>query len=275
MILIVPSRSSTALPTRSPASGCSISRLAPCSVRPVANSRWIARSCRSRAIRSRSCSSARCSDSARCRASSSVSAACAAKPDSSSTSWSSNAGRPASRHSRSAPVDRSWATSGTATSGPNSRSWSGSGRARARESVRTSLATAGRPVRTARPASEPPDGTTRLLMRSASCPSATSTIRLSVPGAGSRMAAESASETWRAGRATRLSTSAAGVPADSVRVITPSASSHCSRRRLSWYSRALSMATPAGADKVVSTASSSGSNRAPPRFSVRYRLPNT
>ncbi|MEV0495538.1 hypothetical protein [Streptomyces atratus] len=52
-------------------------------------------------------------------------------------------------------------------------------------------------------------------------------------------------------------------------MISPSASRRRSRRRLSSYMRALSMATPAAIDKVVSTASSSASKLTPPRFSVR------
>lgn len=75
MILMVSSRSSTARPTRSAAPSCSTSRAALCKVIPVAKSRWIARSCRSRAIRSRSSSSAICSASRRRSASSKASAA--------------------------------------------------------------------------------------------------------------------------------------------------------------------------------------------------------
>jgi hypothetical protein len=65
MILMVSSRSSTARVTRSAACGCSMKRPALRSVIPVANNRWIARSCRSRAIRSRSWSMAICSVSRR------------------------------------------------------------------------------------------------------------------------------------------------------------------------------------------------------------------
>jgi len=54
MVFTVSSRSSMARSTRSMASGCSMNLAAPCSVVPVAKSRWIAMSCRSRAIRSRS-----------------------------------------------------------------------------------------------------------------------------------------------------------------------------------------------------------------------------
>jgi hypothetical protein len=50
MILMVPSRSSTALITRSEASGWVMNWPALWSVIPVANSPWMARSCRSRAI---------------------------------------------------------------------------------------------------------------------------------------------------------------------------------------------------------------------------------
>ncbi len=86
MILMVSSRSSTARSTRSDASGWSMKRPALCSVIPVANSRWMARSCRSRAIRSRSCSTAIRWASCRRSASSIAIAACAANPRSVSVS---------------------------------------------------------------------------------------------------------------------------------------------------------------------------------------------
>ena len=78
-VRIVASRSSTAASSRSRTSACrSAHAAAPCSCRPVANSRWITRSCRSRAIRSRSAitaSSARSSSAwARSRASAAWSA---------------------------------------------------------------------------------------------------------------------------------------------------------------------------------------------------------
>ncbi len=228
---MVSSRSSTALPTRAAASGCSISRPALCSVIPVANSRWIARSCRSRAIRSRSCSRATCSDWRRCRPSSRARAAWAAKPESSSTSLSSNTGRPASRLSRSEPDTWSSTSRGMATVGPCAGSMSGI--AWARGSVRTSAVTTGFPVRAATPAREPRAGTTRPRSASALRPCATSTQRSPVSRMGSRTAAVSASATSRACRATRLRTSPEPVPDSRLRAISPRASRRCSRRRLS------------------------------------------
>ncbi len=120
MIFMVSSRSSTARSTRSEASLCSMNRPALCSVMPVANSRWMARSCRSRAMRSRSSRTAICSASARRSASSIATAACAAKPWSGSVSLSVNGLRAAERTSRTMPRTRSPEPIGTATAGPRS-----------------------------------------------------------------------------------------------------------------------------------------------------------
>jgi hypothetical protein len=70
--LMVSSMSSTARDTRSATSGLVIIGMVPCNDIPVAYSRWMTRSCRSRAIRSRSWYTDRRSASARLAASSSA-----------------------------------------------------------------------------------------------------------------------------------------------------------------------------------------------------------
>ena len=69
--LIVPSRSSTTSSSRSRTSGLTASRAADCTVRPTANRRWMTRSCRSRAMRSRSSRTASL-DLSRCAAATST-----------------------------------------------------------------------------------------------------------------------------------------------------------------------------------------------------------
>ncbi len=103
---------------------------------PVANSRWMTRSCRSRPIRSRSASTAPCSASSRRSASSRATAACAAKPCRSSTS----SGFGGVAHSAAS-------TPGTGTVGPE----------RHREAVRPLLAAGrGRAARAGPAAAGPP-----------------------------------------------------------------------------------------------------------------------
>ena len=77
--LIVSSSASTDRLIRSATSGTLIIEVTPCSDMPVAYSRWMTRSCRSLAIRSRSSKTAICSACLRCSASSSPMAAWAAK----------------------------------------------------------------------------------------------------------------------------------------------------------------------------------------------------
>ncbi|CNG43762.1 Uncharacterised protein [Mycobacterium tuberculosis] len=70
-------------------------------------------------------------------------------------------------------------------------------------------------------------------------------------------------------RATRSMTSSGSVPDSSAVEISADASSHRSRRRVSSYSRAFSIATPAAVASAVTTTSSSSSKAPPPAFSVR------
>ncbi len=126
MILMVESRSSIARPSRSAAPGCSTSGRALCRVIPVANSRWTARSCRSRAIRSRSSRRLICSASRRRSASSRARAAWSARPGRAAISASMNVGRPSSRARIRTPLSFSWVPTVTATAGPNPFHLSGS-----------------------------------------------------------------------------------------------------------------------------------------------------
>ena len=116
--LIVSSSASTDRLTRSATSGTVIIDVTPCSDMPVAYSRWMTRSCRSLAIRSRSSKTAICSACLRCSASSSPMAAWAAKVASmSAAAWDSGMApgrRPADRTPRTLPG----APSGTTSSGP-------------------------------------------------------------------------------------------------------------------------------------------------------------
>ncbi|MET3983029.1 hypothetical protein ABIC27_000884 [Streptomyces sp. PvR034] len=118
MILIVASRSSITLASRSDACGCSTKRWALWRVIPAAKSRWIARSWRSRAMRSRSSRRLTWSASRLRSASSSASAACPAKCGSVRTSVAANGGRPLRRASISTPLSRSLVPMVTATAGP-------------------------------------------------------------------------------------------------------------------------------------------------------------
>ncbi len=118
---MVASSSSTALPIPSCTSGTTERRAALSSIIPVANSRWMTRSCRSRAIRSRSWKTAsRCwscwpSASRRARAD------CEAKVWASCFSDSVNVGAPLLRQTQSPPSTRPAATIGTAIEAPKLR----------------------------------------------------------------------------------------------------------------------------------------------------------
>ncbi len=104
---------------------------------------------------------------------------------------------------------------------------------------------------------------------------ASSTVSESVSSTGTATTARAAPVTSRARSAISPSTSPRPLPDIRPRVTSALARSQRSRNRDSSYNRALSIATPAATARVDSTDSSSSSNRAPPRFSVRYRLPKT
>ena len=86
-----------------------------CSCRPVANSRWMTWSCRSRAIRSRSSSTSSCRCALLFSASSRASVACSANEVSSGTSVGWNVSLPANRKAVSTPITESGVCSGTAS----------------------------------------------------------------------------------------------------------------------------------------------------------------
>jgi hypothetical protein len=100
-------------------------------------------------------------------------------------------------------------------------------------------------------------------------PVATSTTSRSWPSCGSATSAVVASASSAARAASSGRTSSASRPLSSAVEISPLAATHCSRRRVSSYSRAFSIATPAAAASASTMASSSSSKEAPPRFSVR------
>ncbi len=116
--LIVWSMSSTARVTRSATSGLPIIGMVPCRDIPVAYSRWMTRSCRSRAIRSLSWYTERRSASARLAASSSATPACAAKAAANAASACGNGSLPCRRPMVSTPRRLSGAPSGNTTAGP-------------------------------------------------------------------------------------------------------------------------------------------------------------
>ena len=115
---MVSSMSSTALVTRSATSGLVIIGIVPCSDIPVAYSRWMTRSCRSRAIRSRSWYTNRRSASPRLAASSSATPACAANEAANAASACGNGAAPWRRPMVSTPRRLPGAPSGKITAGP-------------------------------------------------------------------------------------------------------------------------------------------------------------
>lgn len=140
---MVTSSSSTALPTPRRTSGTSDPRWALSSSIPVANSRWMTRSCRSRAIRSRSSYTASRSRSRCASAIISASAACEANWIASVRSSSLNGRSPRARGVTRAPMTRPPLCRGSAMIGPYAR-------ARAlsiRGSVAASATNTGRPSR--------------------------------------------------------------------------------------------------------------------------------
>lgn len=115
---MVTSSSSTALPTPSRTSGTTDRRCAVSSISPVANSRWMTRSCRSRAIRSRSSNTASRSRSCCASAVISAGAACEANCTASVRSARVNGRPPRARDVTSVPSTRPSLCSGTITAGP-------------------------------------------------------------------------------------------------------------------------------------------------------------
>ena len=106
--LIVSSMASTARVTRSATSDRPIIGMAPCKDIPVAYSRWMTRSCRSRAIRSRSSYTDRRSASARLAASSSAMPACAANEAAKAASACGKGGSPWRRPMVNTPRAAAW-----------------------------------------------------------------------------------------------------------------------------------------------------------------------
>ena len=94
-------------------------RVAPSSIMPVANRRWITRSCRSRAIRSRSSNTASRSRSRRSKPKDKAIATCVAKASASSTTSPLKGSSPANRYTPRAPMAWSRAISGNIMAGPN------------------------------------------------------------------------------------------------------------------------------------------------------------
>ena len=151
--LMVSSMASTARVTRSATSGLLIIGMVPCSDIPVAYSRWMTRSCRSRAIRSRSWYTDRRSASARLAASSSATPACAAKEAANDASVGGKGVLPWRRPMVSTPRRLPGAPSGNTTAGPM---WLIAARAAAaaRSSAAKSALVTGSPVASTRPDSD-------------------------------------------------------------------------------------------------------------------------
>jgi trehalose synthase len=120
MSLMVRSKSSTTPLTRCSTCGGVICGKTPWSFIPLAKSRWITWSCRSRAIRSRSSKTARRSASLRCSANSSAIPACAANVVTSSTAAGGSGIDPGWRPTVSTPRTLPGPPSGNTTAGPRS-----------------------------------------------------------------------------------------------------------------------------------------------------------
>ena len=118
MSLIVSSMASTALRTRFATSGSTIIETVPSSAMPVAYSRWMTRSCKSRAIRSRSSYSDSRSASERRAASSSATPAWAANEAMTSAAAGVTGGPPRRRPTPSTPRPLPGAPSGKIIFGP-------------------------------------------------------------------------------------------------------------------------------------------------------------
>src|SRR3569833_2331872 len=129
---IVPSRSWAKPATRPPTAGSASSRLTPSSPSPVANSRWMTRSCRSRAIRSRSSNTASCWRASCARENSTASAACPAKVSAIWTSASVIGGLSRNFATTSTPSVSSPTSSGTEIAESRSLIIAGIGPARSR-----------------------------------------------------------------------------------------------------------------------------------------------
>ena len=271
MSLIVSSSSSTACWTRPAASAPGISDVAPCSDMPVANSRWMTRSCRSRAIRSRSAYSATRWAAWRRSASSMPMPAWAAKVATMSAAAGASGGEPRRRAAVSTPRTSPGRPTGTSTAGPRlSRPRTTSA---ARRSELTSSRTSGWPLAITIPEADRWVGEARPSASAAPSPAAYSMATMSALPAGSAMNARSAPEICSACSATMVST-AVGSSSDSSRWVTSAwARTHCRCRRDSACSRELSTATPATAASATASASSSAPNSPPSFLSVRYRLP--
>ena len=266
MSLIVSSSASTACSTRCAASESRMSAVAPCRDIPVANSRWMTRSCRSRAIRSRSSNSARRWASLRCSASSIPMPACAAKVVTISTAGGESGKppwcRPAVRTPRTSPAG----PSGTSTAGPSAICWRAAGATRGSE-LKSSTAS-GLPLAITIPDADPSAGSTSPRASAAPSPQACSMTSRLRSGVGRARTTRSAPDISRAREVTSSSTSP-GRSSDISRCVTSAvARSHCCCLRASAYSRAFSMATPA-AEASAWTSASSSSSKSPPCFSVR------
>ncbi len=125
------------------------------------------------------------------------------------------------------------------------------------------------PVAMTSPEADPLTGNTSPRASAAPAPAACSITSWSPLPVGRASTTRSAPAISSASRVTSASTSA-GSSLDSSRCITSElARSHCCCLRASAYSRAFAMATPAAEASAVTSASSSSSNCAPSRFSVR------
>ncbi len=132
-----------------------------------------------------------------------------------------------------------------------------------------SVTTTGSPRVNARPDSESPTTTSTAVTSSAATPSAIITRSFSPPAEGRSTTATSAPDISRARLAISVSTSWESAPDSRLVVTSEDAWSHASRRRVSSYILAFSMATPAAVARAMTMASSSSSKSPPPRFSVR------
>src|SRR6266516_4370239 len=229
MSLIVSSMASTAVRTRVASSGRAISGIAPSSDMPVAYSRWITRSCRSRAIRSLSSKTDSRSDSLRCSASSTATAAWAAKVATISAAAGGRACRPGSRPAVSTPRTFPGAPSGTTTAAPR---FSASRAARAvRSSLPKSATLTGSPVAITMPDSDLSIGRTTPIAPSAPMPVAYSITRTRRSSSGSASTTRSAPESSRASSVISMSDSSGAEPESSREVTSPLARSHRHPRR--------------------------------------------
>ena len=250
----VVSKSWTACSIRLCTAGSPDRRKVLCRDSPVANSRWITWSCRSRAMRSRSANTSSCRCARFFFPNSNASVACSANDVSSGTSVDWNGCSPAPRSATSTPVMDSCDCRGTATTGPN----------RARDALSTSsseadsLRTATRPSTTSR--SSGWSAAIRSPSAVSSMPRRAATVKLPSCAGPSTISVVSDRVSSRVRCATRRSASSSPAPASSSARISPVASSHRCRSRVCSNRSAFCTATPAAAASASTTTSSAGVN---------------